>query len=400
MYLGPSFVEINLDAIGHNVREVRKLIGEHRRFMAVVKGDAYGHGAVLVARVALDNGATDLGVTNLMEAIELRNAGITAPIMVLGSILPEEAELAAEAGVTVAVWQLEVVQALNWAARRSRDKVKVHIEVNTGLNRFGLRPTAVPEFLETVRELDSIEVEGIFTHFSAATAGNLKLTRRQLTIFMDLVAELASEGIAIPIKHAANSEAAILLPESRLDMVRIGNLLYGRAGVETKLPLLDPWKLKSKVVSITEVKAGEGVSYGPIFRARRDMRIAVLPVGYSDGVGMEPVSRTLRFVYMVKVMVACLANWLGMPAGRFSPTRGLIWSEYGELPVVGRITMQQTLVDVTYLPEVEAGTPVTIEARRIAVSARLPKVFVAEGRVVSRQGTRELSENGTVQVSE
>lgn len=380
--VGPVWIEVDLDRIAENTRTIRSLI-DGRRLMAVVKGDAYGHGAVEVARTALANGATDLGVTTIHEALELRAAGISAPILVFNGVLPEDADTAVAAGLTCNVFLPAAAAALSEAAVRAGKAARVHIEVDTGMSRYGVPAASAPAFIEDCLKLPGLTVEGVFMHFIAAHRGN-RLTRRQFRQFMDVIDELTARGIDIPVKHAANSAATLLLPETRLDMVRIGNLLYGL--YPERMPSGGPvfksaWTLKARVLNVIDLPAGAPVGYGPDFVARRPMKVATIPVGYLDGAGLEPVNRSLRWQVAVRNVACTLAGYAKRSAGFLSLTRGLVVLNGRELPVVGRIAMQQLMVDATGT-DIAVGDIVQVNARRTIVSPRLPKLYIAGGRPV------------------
>lgn len=380
--IGPVWVEVDLDRIAENTRTIRDLI-DGRRLMAVVKGDAYGHGAVEVARTVLANGATDLGVTTIHEALELRAAGISAPVLVFNGVLPEDAATAVAADLTCNVFSPAAAAALSAAAVRAGTRARVHIEVDTGMSRYGVPASAAPGFIEDCLKLPGLAVEGVFTHFVAAHRAN-RLTASQFKRFIKVIAELASRGIDIPVKHAANSAAMLLLPETRLDMVRVGNLLYGL--FPERMPPDGPefksaWTLKARVLNVLDLPPGTPVGYGPDFIARRPMRVATIPVGYLDGAGVEPVSRSLRWQMAARNAATTLAGCFKSSAGFLSLTRGLVMRNGRELPVVGRIAMQQLMVDATGT-DVAVGDIVQVNLRRTIVSPRLPKLYIAGGRPV------------------
>lgn len=393
--IGPVWIEVDLDCIAENVRNIRSLIGA-RRLMAVVKGDAYGHGAIEVARTALVNGATDLGVTTIHEALELRAAGISAPILVFNGVLPEDAAVAVAADLTCNVFLPTAAAALSEAAVRAGKSVRVHIEVDTGMSRYGVPAATAPSFIEDCLRLPGLTVEGVFMHFVAAHRAN-RMTRRQFGRFMDVIERLKVRGIDIPVKHAANSAAALLLPETRLDMVRIGNLLYGLYP-ERRPPgrpeFKSAWTLKARVLNVIDLPAGASVGYGPDFVARRPMKVATIPVGYLDGAGLVPVSRSLRWQMALRNVACTVAGYAKASAGLLSLTRGLVVRDGRELPVIGRIAMQQLMVDASGT-DLAVGDVVRVNVQRTIVSPRLPKLYLAGGRPIklcTLLGERALTE--------
>ncbi len=281
----PAWAEIDLGAIKRNIRSLKGRLKPKTRFMAVVKANAYGHGDVQVSKAALEAGADRLGVALIEEAVKLREASISAPIHVLSDIPAHGAEEAVQNDLILTVSLMETAMATSVAASLLGKRAKVHIKVDTGMNRIGIRPAEAKDFIERVAEMDGIEVEGVFTHF--ATAGeDDEFMLRQLHKFEDLLEELEAAGISISIKHAANSAAAILNPASHLDMVRCGISIYGLHPTESTKGVIDlapALSLKAKISSGRTIKAGEGVSYGLTFKAKQKTGIATVPLGYADG---------------------------------------------------------------------------------------------------------------------
>jgi len=222
----PTWLEVDLEAIAHNVRRVAELVGDKVTVLAVLKADGYGHGAVRVARTALNNGARYLGVASINEGAMLRQAGISAPVLVLGYTPAWQARELVLNDLSATVFNLEVAQALSRAAKELNNEVRVHIKVDTGMGRLGLLPDEVLPFAQRLRELPGLELEGIFTHFSVADS-DPEYTRRQIERFREVLAALAEAGIEPPLVHAANSAAILSLPESHFRMVRLGIAMYG-----------------------------------------------------------------------------------------------------------------------------------------------------------------------------
>lgn len=333
----PTWVEVNLDAIAHNVRRVVEIVGPNVQVMAVLKADAYGHGALRVARTALNNGARMLGVACLGEALALRRAGIAAPILILGYTPPWQAREVVLHDISVALFSLDVAQALNRAAIELQSKAKVHIKVDTGMGRLGLLPEQVGEFVEQLRSWPSLVLEGIFTHFAMADSHDKSYTRWQLSRFQGVLRELEEKGVRIPYVHAANSAAILEMPETHFNTVRLGIAMYGLdPSPEVPCPpdFLPALTFKTMVAQVKSLPAGSPISYGCTYRTARPSRIAVIPVGYADGFRRAP------------------AHW------------GEVLVRGKRAPIVGRVCMDQTMIDVTDIPGVREGDEVVLIGRQ------------------------------------
>jgi alanine racemase len=326
----PTWLRIDLDAIASNVRALRAIAGVP--LMAVLKGDAYGHGAVRAARAALGAGADALAVATLGEARTLRNAGVHAPILLLGYLAPWQADEAARLGLACTVFDHESAEALSAAGRDQGRPVAVHVKVDTGMGRLGLAPADVGPFLHQLRALPGLDVAGLYTHFANADLPASDFTAVQLERFSSLVRELAAAGLRPPLVHAANSAAALRVPAARFDMIRPGIALYGLAP-SAAVPLPRGFRaalsFHSEVAQVREHPAGTPLSYGGVFVTEQASRIATIPVGYADGLRRSPPWR--------EVLVG----------GR-------------RAPIVGRICMDYALVDVSAVPGVKRGDAVVL----------------------------------------
>jgi alanine racemase len=334
----PTWARVDLDAIAANVRRLRAIAGVP--LMVVLKGDGYGHGAVRVARAAVGAGAAALAVATLGEGRTLRERGVTAPILVLGYLPPWQAEEALRLRLDCALFDDDGALALSAAARTSGLPARVHVKVDTGMARLGLRPAEAGPFLARLRALPGIEAAGIYTHFAAADAPDLATAGsqdeahplRQLAAFCGLLRELEAAGLRPPVAHAANSAAALRLPSARLDMVRPGIACYGLApGPAAPLPagFHPALSFHSEIAQVKAHPAGAPISYGGAFVTQRPSQIATIPVGYADGLRRSPPWR--------EVLVR----------GR-------------RAPIVGRIAMDYAMADVTAIPGVRRGDPVVL----------------------------------------
>ena len=326
-----TYAEIDLNAIAHNISEIRKIIPKLTKFMAVVKANAYGHGAVAVSRAAVGAGADYLSVASVREAMELREGGINAPILILSESLPEDAADIIRHGLTQTVYTFRLAEALSNEAVSQGKPAKAHIKVDTGMGRVGASPSEAEALLKRMKDLPKIETEGVFTHFAKAEALEDSYTEHQLSLFKDLVREIEYRGHFIPIKHASNSAATLYHPDAHLDMVRIGLAMYGiyprPNGV--RVDLLPALSFKTRVMYLKKVPAGTLLSYGSTHRTSAETAIATLPVGYADGYSTLLSNKA-------EVLIR----------GR-------------RYPVVGRVCMDMTLVDVGGDP-IELGDEVAL----------------------------------------
>jgi alanine racemase len=345
--------------------------------MAVVKADGYGHGLAEVARAAAGWGCDWLGVGNVSEGLALREAGIETPSLVLAPALAREVDAAARAGLTLTAGDPEALAPLAAAAQRSgRVPVSVHLLVDVGMARFGVQPQMLPALAREAMRFEAIRIGGVYTHFAEPLS--VQRTREDLRIFLNAVDSVQQElGQAFPIVHAAGSEAAVTVPESRLDMVRIGNVMYGYWPVpQSQFPQLEGkelgpiWTLRAKVVAVRDLARGHGLGYGQN-RTARAMRIAVLPVGVSGGVGLRSVQAGAGPGAVVSLLARELVRSV-LP--RWRPRA---YIRGAAAPFVGRVGMQFTLVEVTGIPGVEVGDEAIMPAVRATAAAGLPRVYIS-----------------------
>lgn len=374
-----AYAEINLDNLAHNIKEVRRITSKGAQVMAVIKADGYGHGATKIAQTLLDNGADRLAVAVLDEGIELRKAGIKAPIFILGYTQPERAEDVVKYDIEQAVYSLEAADALSKAAVKQNKTAQVHIKIDTGMGRIGLQADdEAVQIIKNIYSLQNLKIKGIFTHFAAADEVDKTYTQMQFNRFMWICSELEKLGIAIDIRHCANSAAIIDIPDMHLDMVRAGIMLYGLAPSKdvmlNKLELREVMSLKVRITHVKEIEAGCSVSYGRKFTADKKTKIASLPIGYADGY-------TRLLSGKAEVLVK----------GR-------------RVPVVGRICMDQCMIDATGIEDVKVGDEVVLFGKQgddfisideiaeklgtinyeivCMISRRVPRVYVRNGEVV------------------
>ena len=292
----PTWLEIDLDSIAANTRRIKEIVGPVTDVLVSLKADAYGHGALRVARTTLLNGASWLGVATLSEATPLRTAGVTAPILVFGYIPPWQAREAARLDVRATVYSADIAAELAQAARDLDRTIRVHVKVDTGMARLGLRAEDVEgivRFIEELRALRGVEVEGVFTHLATADSADQTYAQRQLARFDAVLDALDARGLRPPIVHAANSAATLTLPQARYSLVRPGIAIYGLAPSE-EVPLPAGFQpalaFKTQVAQVKNIPADEGIGYGATYITQRETRIAILPVGYADGFRRAPAT--------------------------------------------------------------------------------------------------------------
>ena len=334
-----TWAEISLDNLEHNYRALRARTPQGCKFLGVIKADAYGHGAVPVSGTLSELGCEYLAVSNLEEAVQLRRGGIRTPILILGYTPPEYADTMVFMDLTQEIHSLDYARALEERLRGTNYILNVHLKLDTGMGRIGFlaygEHSELPQ-LAAFSQLTHLRVEGAFTHFSAADSrreDDERYTELQYTRFTSALAALDSYGIRPTLRHCANSAVTILHPEFSLDMVRGGIALYGCApdvDCEGLLDLRPVMTLRTTIAQIRDVAAGTPISYGRTFTAPRDLRMAVLPIGYADG-----LSRGL--------------------SGKVSfRLRGQ------DVPVIGRICMDMCMVDITNVPDAKVGDELTL----------------------------------------
>ena len=331
----PAWVEIDLKAIRFNLRAIKEKVGK-TKIMAVVKADAYGHGAIEVSRTALEEGAYALAVSNMEEALELRDAHIDCPILILGWSPESCYRAAVEHDITLAVFDLSEAQKLAQVAQSMGKMAKVHLKVDTGMSRIGLMPDSEGlKTAEAIIGLNGLEVEGIFSHFAKADEGDKTFAYTQLDRFNKFTAQIEEKtGHKFTLKHIANSAAIMEMPEAHLDMVRAGIILYGNypsKEVEREtFPLKEAMSVKALVARVQKLSQGTTIGYGGTYRLSKDTYVATIPVGYADGYNRR------------------LSN------------KGLIEYQGRLLKVIGNVCMDQFMVEIDDDIKINVGDTVTL----------------------------------------
>ena len=363
---------VNLDAIVNNIKAARKNLAPGTKLCAVVKANAYGHGAIPVAVTCMEAGVDYFAVALVQEAVELREAGITRPILVLGAmpVRPSMADICVRFNISHAVFDEERLNLLNEAGLRRGKKAKIHIALETGMHRIGVKIEEAAAFAEKVKKLEGIEVEGAFSHFSAADGPDKSYADFQFAQFMKGIQAMEAVGLQIPIRHICNSAGIAELPQYQLDMVRMGITLYGSLPADIKEPYRDyrpVMVLKTQVAFLKTLPAGCDIGYGRTFTTKKESRIATIPMGYADGVSRH------------------LSN------------KGCMVVRGKRAPIVGRVCMDQIMLDVTDIPDVAVGDDVIVyggpelPAEEVATTAgtisyemfcvlhpRIPRIYVRD----------------------
>ncbi len=340
-----TWVEVDLDRFAGNLRAIRGRIGEGCELFLVVKADAYGHGAVEMAEAAEREGVAYLGVATLHEGIQLRQAGSRLPVIVLSPLLASEIGEALAHDLDPTVCDLEFARALSDCARAAGKPARCHVEIDTGMGRIGVREEDAEGFLAELAELPGLRVASAYTHFPDADSADLSFSNAQAARFGALLERLEKRGLKPPRAHAANSAGTLNLPEAHLDWVRVGLIAYGHRPPDTPDIALQPvMSLKSRLVQIRTLPAGATISYGRTFVTSRPTRVGVVPVGYGHGY-----------------------SWL-------LSNRGSMLVNGSHAPILGRVTMDLTMVDLEAAPNARVGDEVVLFGEQQGASLPLEEV--------------------------
>lgn len=331
------WAEINMNNIEHNYLQIRNSLNKSTKICCVIKADGYGHGAVTLAKKYSELGADFFAVSNLDEGLELRKEKIEEPILILGYTPPDRADDLFHYNISQAVYGYDYAKMLSDEAKKARVSVKIHIKLDTGMSRIGFMAQQFPrddysiDEIEKSSKLDNIIPEGIFTHFAVADCGESgdDFTNKQYEAFTHVIKELEKRGAVFEIRHCSNSGAITDHKDMQLDMVRAGIILYGyhpSKDIKERLDLLPAMRLKTMVSYVKDLKKGASVSYGRTFTAQRDMKIATVPVGYADGYIRAYSEKAYMLIWDVTKKIHFNAR------------------------VIGRICMDQTMLDITDCP--------------------------------------------------
>ena len=377
--LRPAWAEIDLDAIAYNTRNIKKLIGD-KDLIAVVKANCYGHGVIDLIPTLLENGASRFAVAMISEALEIRDNKITAPVMILGFTPLYLGEELINNNIEQTVYDLDYAKELSKIALTLNKKAKIHIAIDTGMGRIGFLPNEKSiDNITEICSLEGIEVIGIFTHFSTSDEKDKEYSHDQFTKMLSVMDTLKKRGIDIPLKHVANSGAIIDLPDTYLDAVRAGIILYGYYPSDeidkNNLALKPALTLKATITNVKTLEKDMYVSYGRTFKTSNETIVATIPVGYADG-------------YLRKLA----ENGKVIIKGEFAP-------------IIGRICMDQFMIDVTNIPDVKIGDEVILLGEKndlkynaddmakkldtinyevtCMLKSRLPRVYIKDKHIIN-----------------
>lgn len=379
-----TWAEIDLNSIEYNFRNIKNKLSENTKILCVLKADAYGHGAEFLVKEYEKLGADWYGVSNIDEAVQLRNAGAKKPILIFGYTNPEMVETLYKYDISQAVFSLQYAQKLSEICEKTGSKIKIHIKVDTGMSRIGFFCQSEESINNSAKEikqlknLKNLEIEGIFTHFSVSDdmTNNTEYTLKQYSNFCSIIKKIENEGINIPIKHCCNSGGIISCPEMHMDMVRAGVILYGlypSEEVKDKIDLKPAMQLKTVVSQVKEIPENTSVSYGRTFVSTKKMKLASVSIGYADGY-------SLKFSNSAELLI------------------------HGKrAKIVGRVCMDQLMIDITDIEDVKEGDEVTVfgtdnpqnisvdELAKIAgtinyeivclIGKRVPRIYIKDGKI-------------------
>ncbi|HBJ2608193.1 alanine racemase [Clostridium botulinum] len=373
------WAEIDLDNLQHNLKQIKKICG-NKEIIGVIKANAYGHGAMEIAPTLLENGVSRLAVAVLSEAMELRMSGVKEPIMILGYTPWALGDMLLDNDIEQSVYSYNDALELSKIAVLKRKILKIHIVVDTGMGRIGFLPTKESvEDVYKISKLPNIEIEGVFSHFSSADESDKDYTLYQMNKYNAFINKLEEKNIQVPIKHIANSAAIIDLENTHLDAVRAGIIMYGyypsNYVLRNNINLKPVMSLKTSIVHIKKVSSGEYISYGRTFKTKRESIIATLPIGYADGYN------------------------------RLLSNKGKVIVNGKLAPVIGRVCMDQCMIDVTFIENLKVGDVVTIMGEENGVSytaediasqigtisyevicnvnKRVPRVYKKDGKIIN-----------------
>jgi len=374
-----QWVEINAEAIIQNLREVKSILKEQVRLIAVVKANAYGHGAAGTASILESQGVDFFAVTYLPEALKLRRAGIKSDIMLLSPLISDrQIQEAVDNDITLTLSSKYDAQLVNQAVLENMQTVKAHLKIETGLGRFGMDTEEALEICRILADNALVKLEGIYTHMAEAVSASS--CQQQFGLFSATIDQLASSGYNFPLQHCANSAAAVLYPHMQMNAVRSGTLLAGQypVGVQGEMKLRDPFKFKCRVISLTTHQKGSTLGYYRTYRLKMDAQIAVIPAGYIHGLALEVGNQPAGLVDLLKIVFKTILAYLGVH--RFSKTVLIGGKSY---PVRGKVFMQMAMVEIPSGETIAVGNEVEVPVRKTLVAESVPRFYRYKDQIIS-----------------
>ncbi len=360
-----TWIEVNLNAIVHNLKAIKSMVGAETKILAIVKADAYGHGDVKVSQSLEQNGVDMLGVAFPEEGIELRKNKIDVPILILNPVLSEQIENVIKYSLRVTVCNLDIANEISIIAKKYQRNIRTHVEIDTGMGGAGVCPDKALSFVKALLLIENLEIEGVFTHFNSSEEKDKSFTYEQNNKFKEVLKQLEDENINIPLIHAANSAAILDIPDSYFNMVRPGLILYGifpSNHVSRNIDLKQAMSFKTRIINLKQLSPGSVIGYGRTFELLRQTTVATIPVGYKDGLNR------------------CFSS-LG---------EALVNDK--RVPIIGRICMDRCFIDVTNIPDVEIGSKVillgTYGGETISIESAADLIGTIPYEVVCNVGTK------------
>jgi alanine racemase len=391
--LKDKWIEIDVEKVLHNLNEVRNHLPAGVKLIAVIKADAYGHGAVKTAQLLTANGVDFFAVTFLDEALEIRKAGIETQIMIFSPLTEVEQYIKAiQNNITLTIASLKECHDLDLISRNLGMPVTIHLKVDTGLGRFGLNAQDAAQICQTLKENKHIYIEGVYTHMADA-ARSEKYTSGQFSAFLAVIEDLSKQGFEFPLKHCANSSVFLRHPHMYLQAVRIGTLLSGQnpaGNFDKKLNLQDPFKYKSRIIALRQLEKGSYLGYFRTYRLKQRAKVAVLPVGFADGLALGVQNPPTGFIDMIKLLIKQLLSYLGV--GKFSLQVRIKGASY---PIRGKVFMQNCLVEIPADVEVSVGDEVELPIRKTLAARDIRREYITETATYKEVQTESLNKKAS-----
>jgi|LSQX01.2.fsa_nt_gb alanine racemase len=374
-----KWIEIDVDDIRANLEQVRSCLKEEVRLIAVIKAQAYGHGASEVARTLYQQGVDFFAVSYLSEALALRKGGLKANILLLTPLTNEEqVQEALENFITPSITSLAEAEMINIISRTLNRSATVHLKIDSGLGRFGLDIQQAVQCCQVLKRNSNIYIEGIYTHMAEGAARNSRYTQKQFRSFMEVVTYLQDRGYRIPIKHCANSAVLLNYPHMQLNAVRVGTLLSGEHPVgiiNHRLELSDPYRFKCRIISLKTVEKGSYLGYRRSYRLKKTAQIAVLPVGYRDGLALGVNNKASGFIDLLKIVAKTVLHFFNHPRVQIK-----VAYQGSFYPIRGKVFMQMCLVEFPADLEVQVGDEVQVPIRKTLALGNVLRLYVRQGQ--------------------